>query len=86
MKVLYFLLVTVILISVSAEGERDGEGEGEGEEEDVSITDNSRGTEVKERIIKGQVKFNKNIPIPNIQSARTLQDCVLWLNFYICFY
>ena len=47
MKVLYFLLVTVILISVSAEGEREGE--------DVSIKDNSRGTEVKERIIKGQV-------------------------------
>ena len=47
MKVLYLLLVTVILISVSAEEEREGE--------DVSIKDNSRGTEVKERIIKGQV-------------------------------
>ena len=44
MKVLYFLLVTVILISVSAQGE------------DVSIKDNSGGTEVKERIIKGQVQ------------------------------
>ena len=52
MKVLYFLLATGILLSVSAEGERDGGGEGE----DVSIKDNSRGTEVKERIIKGELQ------------------------------
>ena len=50
MKVLYFLLATGILLSVSAEGERDGGGE------DVSIKDNSRGTEVKERIIKGELQ------------------------------
>ena len=48
MKFLYVLLLTVILISVSAEGER--------ETEDVSIKDNPGGTEVKERIIKGQVQ------------------------------
>ena len=49
MKVLYFLLVTLILISLSVEREADG---------DVSIEDNSRGTEVKERIIKVQVQLN----------------------------
>ena len=43
MKVLCFLLVTVILISLSVESAVG---------EDVSIKDNSRGTEVKERIIK----------------------------------
>ena len=49
MKVLYFLLVTLILISLSVEREAGN---------DVSIKDNSRGTEVKERIIKVEVLLN----------------------------
>ena len=59
MKVLYFLLVTVILISVSVEREAG---------EDVSITDNSRGTEVKERIIKVQSTIKLLLSVTFTQS------------------
>ena len=64
MKVLYFLLVTVILISVSAQGE------------DVSIKDNSGGTEVKERIIKVQSTIKLLLSVTFIQSEHCTALCI----------